>query len=269
MAVVRDLHSRGGPGFGYVLTAEAAKPDFLATCDPDKINVGAGSRVPLFVKIDRRNGFKGPVSFALEGLPQGVSATAVSIPPGRTQGLIVVSAIGEAKPEATLATLIAKGVGSEGEIVHSATPNQEIYLPGGGRGLYAVSTMVVAATEPSDITVAATPREITLKPGESATIDVTIARHEGFTGPVNLAVDLSHLGQVYASPLPPGVTMKAGGSKTLIPSGATTGKIVLEAGPNAVPSEGTAIGIMGHVSINFVVKTAYCSEPIVVKVIGK
>ncbi|MDB5349153.1 MAG: putative pre-peptidase [Planctomycetota bacterium] len=269
MVEVRDLHSRGGAGFGYVLLAEAARPDFLVTCDPDKVNVGAGSRVPLFVKVERRNGFTGAVSFALNGLPENVTASALTIPSGGTQGLVVVSATVEARPGAAIATLQAKADSPGGPIVHPAVPREEIYLPGGGRGLYSVSTMVVAATEPSDIAVEASPKQVVLKSGESATIDVSIVRHAGFTGPVNLAVELSHLGQVFASPLPAGVTLKADASKTLIASGAMTGKIVLEAAANAPPNPGTPICVMGHVSINFVVKTGYCSDPIMVRVVGK
>ena len=42
--------------------AEAASPDFSVTCDPDMINVGPGGRVPLFVRLARRQGFAGAVT---------------------------------------------------------------------------------------------------------------------------------------------------------------------------------------------------------------
>ena len=44
---VSDLHSRGGADFGYVLEAEAATPDFVLTCDPDKLNLGPGAGADL------------------------------------------------------------------------------------------------------------------------------------------------------------------------------------------------------------------------------
>lgn len=265
MAVVRDLHDRGGPGFGYVLEVEAARPDFVVTCDPDKVNVGPGARGPVFVNIERRGGFAGPVEIGFEGLPAGVSASPLTIPAGLTQGLSVVSASADAKPGATLARSHGRASSPEGAIVREATPREEIYLPGGGRGLYSVTTLPVCVTEPSDITVEAAPGEIVLKPGGSATIEVTIARHGKFAGAVNLSVALEHLGQVYAATLPPGVTVKAGASKTRIASEGVKGTIVLEAAPAAAAGSGT-ICVMGHVSINFVVKTAYCSGPIVVRV---
>ncbi len=263
---IRDLHSRGGPGFGYVVLAEVARPDFVLTTDPDKLNVGPGSRAPLFVKVERRGKFNGPVKVTLDGVPAGLSSSPLTIPSEMTQGVIVVEASRDASPGAAMLSLRGEAEGPEGPIVRSSTPNEEIYLPGGGRGLFEVETLAAAVTEPSDILVEAKPTEVRLHPGETATIDVTIQRHEGFDKPVNLAVDLAHLGRIYASSLPPGVSFKAEGSKTLIGPKETTGKIVLEAKPNAPACPAVPITVMGHVSINFVVKTAYCSAPILVSV---
>jgi hypothetical protein len=264
---VLDLHGRGGDTFGYVLLAQEAASDFVLSCDPDKLNVGLGSRVPLFVKVDRRGGFDGPVRVALDGLPAGLSASPLTIPKAMTQGVIVVSASGDAKPAAALVRLSGKADMASGSIEHMAAPRQEIYLPGGGRGLYNVSTLAAAVTEPSDITVEAQPAELTLKPGGRATINVTIARKPGFELPVNLAVELRHLGSLYVTTLPPGVAVRLDNSKTLVGPKATTGTIVLEAKGDASPTpEPVPITVMGHVSINFVVKTAYCSAPIAVRV---
>jgi hypothetical protein len=266
---VRDLHSRGGEGFGYVLLADEARPDFVATCDPDKLNLGPGSRTPLFVKVARQGGFKGSVEVRWEGLPAGVSASPLTIPAGMTQGVTVVSAAPDAPKVAALLALSGRAEGPDGPLVRPVTPRQEIYLPGGGRGLYDVATLALAVTEPSDITLDASPAEVVLRPGQTAAIDVTVTRHGGYDQPVNLAVDLSHLGQVFASALPPGVTVRPGGSKTLLGPKESKGKILLEAKSDAPACDGVPITVMGHVSINFVVKTAYCSAPIKVSVASK
>ena len=265
LAVVRDLHDRGGPGFGYVLEAEAAHPDFLVTCDPDKVNIGPGARGPVFVKVERRGGFAGAVEISFDGLPAGVVASPLTIPAGATQGLTILSAAPDAHMTATLAKARGRAASGGATIVREVTPREEIYMPGGGRALYSVATLPVCVTEPSDVTVEAAPGEIVLKPGGSATIDVTIVRRGGFAGAVNLSVTLEHLGQVFASTLPPGVTVKAGASKTRIGPEGVKGTIVLEAAPSAAAGAGT-VCVMGHVSINFVVKTAYCSGPIAVRV---
>jgi hypothetical protein len=259
---VADLHDRGGPTFGYALVAEPARPDFVLTCDPDKINVGPGGRVPVFVRVARRHSFQGPVTLGWDGLPAGVTASPLTIGPAMTEGVIVVSAAPQASHAAALVTLQGTGQGPEGPIVRAATPQEEIYIPGGGRGRYPVETLALAVTDPSDITVEAAPQEVVLAPGESVPLDVTVTRHPRYNKPVNLAIVLQHLGGIHANPLPTGVTVKEAGSKTLLGPDQTKGRIILQAAPNAPACEGVPIAVMGHVSINFVVKTAYASAPI-------
>ena len=86
-------------------------------------------------------------------------------------------------------------------------------------------------TDPSDITVEASPREVVLAPGESTTLDVTVTRNPRYEQGVNLAILLQHLGGIHGNPLPPGVTVKEAGGKTLLGPKETKGKIILEAGP--------------------------------------
>ena len=97
---------------------------------------------------------------------------------------------------------------------------------------------------------------------------MTVKRSARYDKAVNLAVVLEHLGQVFNNPLPPGVTL-AQGSKTLIGPNETAGTIVLEARSDAPPCDAVPIAIVGHVSINFVVKTAYASAPVLVTVVGR
>lgn len=266
---VSDLHSRGGEEFGYVLQVEEAAPDFTLTCDPDKINLGPGGRVPMFVRVVRRAGFNGPVTLRWDGLPPGVSTSPLTIPSNMTQGVSVVSASPEAKPSASLMSLSGVAETPSGPIVRKLEPTQEIYIPGGGRGILAVETAAVAVTTPSDIRVDAKPTDLVLQPGGTATIDVTVTRQAGYDKGVNLALAFQHLGQVYADPLPPGVTVKESASKTLLGPAETSGKIVLEVKPDAPPCDKVPIAVMGHVSINFVVKTSYASAPIYLTIPAK
>jgi hypothetical protein len=146
------------------------------------------------------------------------------------------------------------------------TPNQEIYLPGGGRGRFDVNLHTVAVTDPSDILkVEVTPQKVTLKPGEEVKIAVTIQRRPDYDKTVSLDVVLQHLGQVHGNPLPPGVTVDAGKSKTLLGTG-NQGHIVLKAAANAQPIENVPISVLAHVSVNFVVKVSYSSPAILLSV---
>ncbi len=263
---VSDLHDRGGVAFGYVLLVEAGRPDFTLTCDPDLINVGPAGRVPVFVRLTRHNGFDGAVSLGWKGLPEGVTASPLTIGPAMIEGVIVVSAAAGTKHAAALVNLEAKAQASSGPIVRQAKPLEEIYLPGGGRGHFPVETLALAVTDPSDVAVEVTPREIVLAAGGSATLDVTVTRHSRYDQGVNLAIVLQHLGGVHGNPLPPGVTVKEAGGKTLLGPKETKGKIILQATPTAAACEKVPIAVMGHVSINFVVKTAYASAPVLVTV---
>jgi hypothetical protein len=176
-----------------------------------------------------------------------------------TDGAIVVSAAPETKHAAAIVSL--KGTGQR-----PVVPQEEIHLPGGGRVHLPVATLALAVTDPSDITVEATPREIVLASGASTALDVTITRDPRYEQGVNLAVVLQHLGRVYGNPLPPGMTVKEAGGKTLLGPKETKGRIILQASPTAAACEKVPITVMGHVSINFVGKTAYASVPIMVSV---
>ncbi|MDX2035744.1 MAG: pre-peptidase [Isosphaeraceae bacterium] len=263
---ISDLHARGGRSFGYALIARAAAPDFTMSVDPDKINAGPGTRTPVFVKVERRGGFDGPIAVELAGLPSGMSASKIEILPNMTQGVFVVEVAPDAKPDGKLVQVLGKASVGENSISRAADSMQEIYLPGGGRGLWKVATIAAAVMRQSDIAVEAKPGMVRLAPGGSVEIEVDVRRLGTFDKPVNLAVELKHLGSNYASPLPKGVTLDESKSKTLLGPKETKGKIVLKAANDVAPCDPVPIAVMGHVSINFVVKTSYCSAPIMLQV---
>jgi hypothetical protein len=268
---VRDLNSKGGDSFVYYVEADWARPDFTLRCDPDKAMIGPGTSAAWFVHVVRANGFTGPVQVDVQGLPKDMTASPLTIPPSMTQGMIVLTA----SPNATLTAANVEVVGTakvkmpdgkEETLVRPATANQEIYSPGGGRAKFDVNLHSVALTEPSDILkVDVSKTEITLKPGEEVKIDVTIQRRPDYDKGLSLDILHQHLNQQFGNPLPPGVTIVTGKSKTLL--GTTSkGHIVLKAAANAEPIDNVPISVLAHVSINFVVKISYSSPPIRVTV---
>jgi hypothetical protein len=156
--------------------------------------------------------------------------------------------------------------GKEETLIRGVTPNQEIYLPGGGRGRFDVNLQTVAVTAPSDILkVNVSTNNITLKPGQEVKIDVDLQRRSDYDKGVFLDILLQHLGTVIGNPLPPGVTIVTGKSKTLL-GGGNKGFITLKAAPNAEPIENVPICVIANVSINFVVKIHYASAPLLISV---
>ena len=269
---VRDLNSKGGDTFVYYLEADWAVPDFTLRCDPDKAMIGPGSSAAWYVHVNRLNGFAGAVQVEVKGLPKEITSSPLTIPPTMTQGMIVLTADASAKQhQATFVEIVGAGTakmpdGKEVILTRRNQPEQEIYSPGGGRAKFNVTTHVVAITSPSDILkVNVSTTKISLKPGEEVKIDVALERRPDYDKGVTLDVMLQHLGSVFGNPLPPGVTVVTGKSKTLL-GAASKGHIVLKAAANAEPIENAPISVVANVSINFVVKVAYSSPPIWVSV---
>jgi hypothetical protein len=263
-ARLRDLHHRGGPEFAYYLQATYATPDFRLYFDPDKLAAAPGASTACFVHLERLNGFKGPVSVKLEGLPAGMTASALTIPSTMTQGVVVVTAAPTAHAGAGVFRVIGSADlagrdGAAARVQRLAAPREEIYVPGGGRGLFQVQTAVAAISSIADIAqVEVEPSEIVLAPGKEVRLTVRVRRQRGFDKSISLDVLLRHLQSVFGNPLPPGVTMVDNKSKTLLGTG-SEGVIVLRAAPDAKPIERTPLAVQANVSVNFMVKTSYSS----------
>jgi hypothetical protein len=268
---VRDLNSKGSDSSVYFVEADWATPDFTIRCDPDKTMIGPGSSTSWYVHVVRLHGFTGPITVEVKGLPKEVSASPLTIPPTMTQGVIVLTAAPTANLTAVNVELIGTANvktadGKEETLVRGATPNQEIYFPGGGRGKFDVNMQTVAVTAPSDILkVEVNTNNITLKPGEEVKLDITVHRRPDYDKGVFLDVMLQHLGTIIGNPLPPGVTIVNAKSKTLL-GGGSKGVITLKAAPNAEPIENVPISVIANVSINFVVKVHYSSAPILITI---
>ena len=263
---LRDLHSKGGDDFVYFLAIAPALPDFTVKCDPSKIMIGPGTSHPCFVQVNRLHGFAGPVCIEVKGLPQGIRVNPLIIPENMTQGVLVFTVDADAPVDAAMIDILASGNvirdGRPVTITRRAIPIEEIYLPGGGRGRFDVRMQALAVTKPSDILrVEVTPDRIVAKPGDEVKLAVKIVRRPDYDKSVTIDVLLRHLGQVFANPLPPGVTMLEGKSKTLLGTG-NDGHIVLKIAPDAAPVDEVPLCVMANVSINFVVKVSYSSLPL-------
>ncbi len=270
---VRDLLLRGGPDFVYFLRVVRAAPYFELYVDTDKTQISPGTGGVMFVNLIRKNGFDGDVQLKIDGLPQGVAAHCGRIPAGAYRdGAIILDVPADAKQSVANVTIsgTANVKGADGmlhELSAVAKPRQETYLPGGGRGHWLVESHAVCVTAPNDIRgVKLSTYDVSLKPGESKKIDVTIARAEGFTQNVTLDPIFQHLGSVYGNTLPTGVTVDATNSKTLLTGSETQGYVTLVAAKDAKPTDKQLVSMMANISLNFVMKATYSSAPLSVSV---
>lgn len=268
---VRDLLLRGGNEFVYALELTRAEPYFELYLDTDKTQVPAGTAGVMYAVVVRKNGFDSDVQLKVEGLPQGVTAACGRIPAGGYRdGCIIFKATADAPTSVANITVTGTATwkqpdGSMRELTVTGIPRQETYLPGGGRGHWPVEAHAVCVTAPSDIrSVKLSTYDLSLKPGESKRIDVTIERAPEFKQNVTLDPIFQHLGNAYGNTLPAGVTVDAKNSKTLLTGTETQGHITLVAAANASPIEKMQVSMMANISLNFVMKATYSSDPLFV-----
>jgi hypothetical protein len=269
---IRDAHLRGGPEFVYFLKMTRSAPYFTLKLDTDKTLLAPGIASVIYARVTRKEGFTGDVQLSIDGLPPGVTATCGRILATGLDGCIILRAAANAPRGAANVRVIgtASYQGKDGRVIKltaSARPLQEFYSPGGGRGHYPVILHTVSVGDPVDlVSVKLSTTAVTLKPGESKKIDITIERAKGFNQPVTLAAFYQHLGQIFGNSLPPGVTVDEKASQTLLGGTQSKGSIVLKAAADAKPVQNQVVALMAHVSINFVMKFTYSGEPVLVTV---
>ncbi len=260
---VRDVNTRGGPRFVYFLEAKRSQPNFLLTIDADKTELAPGTAGAIFSRAYRREGFKGEIQLSVDGLPPGVTATCGKILESGVDGCIILQAAADAPRGA--ANIRVRG--KAGELTADARPLQEYYSPGGGRGHWPVDAHTVSVGDPMDLkAVRVNAPEVTLKPGETKKIDLTIERAPGFNQTVTLSLLMKHLDSVYGNSLPAGVTVDDAASQTQLTGDQTKGVIVLKCAADAKPTAKQLVPALAHVSINFVMKDTYAAPPFYVTV---
>jgi hypothetical protein len=72
---VRDVRGHGGERYAYRLAIREAKPDFAVSFDGLNPAIPAGSGRQFAVRVDRLDGFEGPVRVEFDGLPPGFQVT--------------------------------------------------------------------------------------------------------------------------------------------------------------------------------------------------
>ncbi len=189
---------------------------------------------------------------------------------GKGEGCIILQAAADAPHGAANIRVRGTAIDKDGkplELTAEAEPLQEFYSPGGGRGHFPVQMHTVSVGDPLDLkAVHFSPKEVTIKPGETKKIEVVIERNPGFNKNVTLSLVMQHLGTDYGDSLPAGVIVNDAASQSTLTGQQTKGVIVLKAAADAKPSPKQLVPVLAHVSINFVMKCTYAAEPFYVTV---
>jgi hypothetical protein len=206
---IRDVQGLGGQDYAYRLTARHPRPDFRLTVNPKNPNVPRGGTIPVTVTALRIDDFDGPIDVSLLDLPAGLHASKGVIAPGQVSTTLALSADTNANLDAAVPL---KAAGTSSAISHYANPEDHLKL---------ISLMPRA-----DILMTAETKEVTIAPGGSAEITVSIARQGDFRGRVPVEV----------RNLPPRVrVLDVGLNGVLLNEDESRRSFTIEALPNAEP----------------------------------
>src|SRR5690606_33337484 len=70
---IGDVRGFGGEGYDYTLVARHLRPDFSVSLDTKELKIAPGSGKELLFTATRIDGFDGPVSLEIGGLPDSLS----------------------------------------------------------------------------------------------------------------------------------------------------------------------------------------------------
>jgi hypothetical protein len=168
---VADTRGQSGQSFTYRLTIAPPRPDFTVFASPDNPNVPRGGSIPLTVFAYRHDGFDDPINVALTDLPAGIEASTGVILPGESSVALKLSAANDTRAISGLFQVKAQAR-IAGELV---TRIANLVVP-------VASTTLAPAVR----IVSVEPSLIELKPGERASVRVTVVRADGFKGGVRL-----------------------------------------------------------------------------------
>ncbi len=233
---IRDVQGLGGDRFPYRLTIRRPHPDYRLSVSPRNPNVPVGGTVPVTVTAFRTDGFEGPIDVRLEDLPPGLHAAPAVIGKGQISATLALSADAEAKLPGAV-PLRVNGKATVG--AQSANPEDSLKL--------------IALMPRPDLVMTAETKDVTIAPGGTAEIIVSIAREGEFRGRVPVEV----------RNLPPRVrVLDVGLNGVLIGEAESRRSFTLEALPSAEPVD-QLIYVAGAVETRSGQQASYASpQPI-------
>ncbi|MEZ6121851.1 MAG: PPC domain-containing protein [Planctomycetaceae bacterium] len=189
--IYRLIIRRAVPDFaivGWALHMELRNGDRNALSKP--LALRNGGAMPIEVVAVRRDGFDGDIELSLDDLPEGVTATGLKIPAGKSRGIVVVSAAENAPRGFSIARFSGRARINEqdvirpGQLASMAWPipdaSQEIPAP----RLLMDIPVSVCGSEGAPISLAVAEDKVwEVKEGEKLTLPLKSVRRCEFSGP--------------------------------------------------------------------------------------
>ncbi|MGE0607047.1 MAG: serine protease [Pirellulales bacterium] len=203
---IRDLFggTRSDPRNVYRMIIRKAAPDFalvawalhmeLRNGDRNAVSkplaLRGGATMALEVIAMRRDGFDGEIELAMDGLPQGLTATGLKIPAGQSRGFMLVSAAADAPRAMSSASFVGRSA-IDGETVtrrcylaSHAWPITDSWGEIPSPRLLGDVPVSVSGLEFAPLTLSPPAEPLTVVAGEKLTVPLKHSRRSTFSGGV-------------------------------------------------------------------------------------
>ncbi|MDQ2898977.1 MAG: PPC domain-containing protein, partial [Acidobacteriota bacterium] len=237
---LRDVRGLKGDDYSYRLKIREPAPSYRLSVNPRNPNVPLGGRIPLTVTAMRMDDHNAPIHVSIKNLPVGFRATDGVIASGQVSTTLLLSADASATLAQAVPLVVADDKGQQ------ASPEDKLKL--------------ISLMPRPDIQMAAVTKEVVLRPGGKAQVEVAIQRNNDFAGRV--PVDVRNL--------PIGVrVIDVGLNGVLINENEDKRSFTLEAEPDA-PATEQPIAVSGVIETRAAgQQNAYAAEPIKLRVAVK
>ncbi|PQO27308.1 serine protease [Blastopirellula marina] len=189
--IYRLIIRKAQPDFaivGWALHMNLRNGDRNALSKP--IALRGGATMPIEVVVVRRDGYDGPIELGMENLPEGVTASGLTIPPGKCCGTLLVTAEEHAPRGLTSASLFGRAeidgkmVTRQGSYASMAWPVTNAWSEIPSPRLLADVPVSVGGSETTPLSVSPTEDKVwEVVEGQSLTIPLTLSRRCEFSGP--------------------------------------------------------------------------------------
>ena len=217
----------------YTVLAAGGKPDFTIAASPSSQTVTKGQATAYTVTVTRVNGFTGPVTLSVSGLPAAASAS-WRLPGGSSSNVV--------PPSLNSATLnVQTGAGTP-------NGNAQPVIKATSGNLTNTTTVTLAVQPPAqpNFTLSASPATRAVVQSDDATYGLDVSRTGGFAGAVSLTV----------TGLPKNATATWSPSATVSGSSGSATLLVQTAGNTSADSYTLTITGTGTVSGSTITRSA-------------
>ncbi|MCA9076900.1 MAG: PPC domain-containing protein [Planctomycetaceae bacterium] len=188
--VYRLIIRKAAPDFalvGWALHMNLRNGDRNALSKP--IALRGGATMPLEVVVVRRDGFVGQIEMEMSDLPEGVTATGLTIPSGQSKGIMLVSANEDAPRGLSRASFVGRATINGEEVTRPcrlasmAWPIPDAWSLIPDPRLLADVPVSVCGIEQAPLTIAAAEDKVwEVTSGEKLTIPLALTRRCDFSG---------------------------------------------------------------------------------------